>query len=225
MAVLLRVLVVLSFFAAPAAHAALFQCFYEDGSTQYSDSNCPGAVAQVDTSLKGSWMMRKPKGSNCKVVCDADRCSCRRTQIKIFNKKDAVLEAMRKLPQAHLRQRSAIQNCRNCRKKHRRASSVNACDLVVYQTVIKQFYRAVSKQMASDLRSTKLEFDAATSSCDGPNAAKPKRETPYGELLSCKEQSEYRIAVTQSRLMYHRAQREFTELKAGATALELKLPS
>jgi len=212
-------------FVAPVAQAGIYQCFYADGSKQFSDNNCPSAVAQIDLSLKGSWMMRKPKGSRCKVVCDANRCACNRTKINIHDRKDAVLEAMRKLPKAHMRQRSSIQGCRNCPNRRKRASAVNACDLVVYQTVIKQFYRGVSKQLSTDLRETERNFNAVNASCDGPNAAKPKRETPYGELLSCKEQTEYRNSVSQSRLLYHRAQREYTQLKAGAIMLELDPPN
>ncbi len=209
-------------FTPVVAEANVFKCFYEDGSTRLSDNNCPHAVAQVDLSLKGSWMMRKPKGSRCNVYCDSHYCSSNRAKIKVFNQKDALLESLDKLPKAHYRQRSAIHHCRNCRNKRRRTRTVNACDIVVYQTVIKQFFNGVSRQIVEDLETSKAKFEAVEKSCDGPDAAKPKRETAYGELLGCKEQSAYRVGVSQARLRYHRAQREHAQLIAGSDALELK---
>ncbi len=209
----------------PSVGANVFQCFYEDGSHRYSDNNCPDAVAQVDLSLKGSWMMRRPKGSNCKVSCDSYRCACRGTRIDVSDRKDAVLEALDKLPKAHLRQRTALGSCRKCPRKRRRSVAVNACDIVVYQTVIKQFFKGASAQVAADLKRSESELALALHSCDGPNAAKPKAEVPYGEKLSCKEQTAFRTAVTVAKLRHNRAQREFAQLTAGATVLELPLPA
>lgn len=224
MITLLKTLILFLLLAAPAAQAGMFQCFYADGSSRWSDNNCPSAVAQVDMSLKGSWMMRKPKGASCRVVCDGNSCSSGRTKIKLRNKKDAVLEAMEKLPKAHQRQRSVMQNCRNCRGKRRATSAANACDLVVYQSVIKQFYKGVSRQVSSDYHGGKRKLRAVQRSCNGPNAAKPQRETPYGKVLSCKEQTKYRTAVSNATLHYNRSRREFARLKAGSIVLELEAP-
>lgn len=218
------VLVFFLLLIAPMAQAALFQCFYEDGSQVYSDNNCPEAVAQVDLSLKGSWLMRRPKGSRCEVSCNANRCASRGARISLLNKKDAVLKALHNLPKAHLRQRSAFSNCRKCPRSKRRSVAVNACDVVLYQSVIKQFYRHSSAQIVADAITSKIDLQAALSSCDGPGAAAPKSETPYGEKLSCKQQSAFRSAVTMATLKHQRMQREYAQLMAGATVLELQLP-
>lgn len=218
------VLVFFLLLTAPMAHASLFQCFYEDGTSTYSDNNCPEAVAQVDLSLKGSWMMRKPKGTRCQVRCNANRCACSGVSISLSSRKDAVLKAMDKLPKAHMRQRSALSNCRKCPRSRRRSVAVNACDVVLYQSVIKKFYRGVSERIVAQSKSSKIALEKAQRSCDGPGAAAPKSETPYGEKLSCKQQSAYRTAVTFARLTHQRAQREIAQLTAGATVLELSQP-
>lgn len=218
------VLVFFLLLVAPVAQASLFQCFFEDGSSSYSDNNCPEAVAQVDLSLKGSWMMRKPKGTRCQVRCNANRCACGGVSISLLNRKDALLKAMEKLPKAHMRQRSALSNCRKCPRSRRRSVAVNACDVVLYQSVIKQFYRGTSAQIVADSKASKAALEEVLRSCDGPGAAAPKSETPYGEKLSCKQQTAFRTAVTMAKLKHRRAQREYAQLKAGITVLDLSLP-